>query len=163
LNADEEKRQKILRDTRTRRAFGRETSGAYLNRLLELVRICQAAAMNLFLLFFVLFWLSLFIMLRTLPAKGIRAAAFIVSLAVLACWTFWPAPFFHARGEFNFPVFTVFFLVDSWLFVIGWKIWRQERPQGFRGARETLISAFVSLALCYFATFSWAEHRENYE
>lgn len=50
---------KVIRDARTRRAFSRDGSGAYMQRLLEPVRICQATLMHSFLLSFILFSLAL--------------------------------------------------------------------------------------------------------
>lgn len=161
------KEQKVVRDTRTRRAFGREGSAAYMNRLLELVRVCQAAAMHLFLLFFVLLWLSLFLILSDIKRKLWRWGLAIVLLTLMSCWTFFLVPSFHDSSELNLPVFIVFLLVDGWLLVVAWRFWRESPSRGIwnglRAAQGMLISAFVALALCYFATFSWSEHRENYE
>lgn len=156
------KEAKVIRDLRTRRAFGSQESADYMNRLLELVRMCQAAAMHLFLLFYILLSLALFLIVK---ARRPKAGVLAILILMLVGWNL-RVPFFHDEGEFNFPVFVVFLLANTCLFVIARRIWwgpATSLANACLTARGLLVAASIALVLCYFATFSWGEHRENYE
>jgi hypothetical protein len=162
---EETKKQKIIRDTRTRRAFGRENSSAYLNRLLELVRICQASSMHLFLLCYVLTCLSGLLIVKAVQNPVIKSAVALLCVVAVVSWNL-SVPYFHDEAEFNVAAFLIFLFVNYWLVVIGCRM-EETKPirvaPGWPAARQTLVAAFLVFILCYFATFSWKEHRENYE
>jgi len=169
---------KVIRDSRTRRAFGGKDSASYsyMNRLLELVRICQALLMHSFLLSFILFSLAVVIWINKLDwfrsRPQARSFAFRGWIIALFAWTFGLAPKLHDLEEYNYPVMLVFLVIIAPLFVIGKKILSEERKREengqqrdkrFRGVYQLVTAALVVLIFCYWSTFSWAEHRANYE
>ena len=172
LNMDEAKMGKVIRDSRTRRAFSREGSGSYMQRLLEPVRICQATLMHSFLLSFILFSLAVVVWADQLFRQRPRARllAFWGWAIALLGWTFCLAPKLHDPDEYNYPVLSIFMLILVFLIPVGEKILlrqegepaRQWRDRRFTPVYQLLLAAVAALVFCYWSTFSWFENRENF-
>src|SRR6185436_14130898 len=173
-NKDKAKKgkDKVIRDSRTRRAFSDSGSGPYMQRLLEPVRICQATLMHSFLLSFILFSLAVVIGANQLCRRPrSRLFAFWVWAFALLAWTGLLAPTLHDPKEYNFPVLLVFTMILVPLVATGKKILlgqekeeieRQRRDKSFRSVYQLLMAAGAVLIFCYWSTFSWAEHRANF-